>query len=220
MKTTPLQQADGGAVVTHTDITVRKRAELLVRENEERFRRLADVLPVAVWMSGVDGAREYVNRTFIDITGRSMERQLGIGWLDAVHPDDRERCMGTYLRAFAKRVPFSMEYRIRRYDGEYRWLLDKASRATTSTLRSPAIWVARSISRISGSGADAPPAERKTDRRSGRGAPPHRARSARQHRPADGAGVDSAARSPAARRCGRCLGHPGSSVGRQRGRRP
>jgi len=125
MKTTPLQHADGGAVVTHTDITVRKRAELLVRENEERFRRLADVLPVAVWMSGVDGARVYVNRTFIDITGRSLERQLGVGWLDAVHPDDRERCMGTYLRAFEKRVPFSMEYRIERYDGEYRWLLDK-----------------------------------------------------------------------------------------------
>jgi PAS domain S-box-containing protein len=125
MKTTPLQQEDGGAVVTHTDITVRKRAELLVRESEERFRRLADVLPVGVWMSGIEGAREYVNRTWIDITGRSMERQLGIGWLDAVHPDDRERCMGTYLRAFAKRAPFSMEYRIRRYDGEYRWLLDK-----------------------------------------------------------------------------------------------
>ena len=125
MKTTPLQHADGGAVVTHTDNTVRKRAELLVRENEERFRRLADVLPVAVWMSGVDGARVYVNRTFIDITGRSLERQLGVGWLDAVHPDDRERCMGTYLRAFEKRVPFSMEYRIKCYDGEYRWLLDK-----------------------------------------------------------------------------------------------
>ena len=56
MKTTPLRQKDGGAVVTHTDITVRKRAELLVRENEERFRRLADVLPVGVWMSDVEGA--------------------------------------------------------------------------------------------------------------------------------------------------------------------
>jgi PAS domain S-box-containing protein len=76
-------------------------------------------------MSDIEGAREYVNRTWIDITGRSMERQLGIGWLEAVHPDDRERCMGTYLRAFAKRAPFSMEYRIRRYDGAYRWLLDK-----------------------------------------------------------------------------------------------
>jgi PAS domain S-box-containing protein len=125
MKTTPLQQEDGGAVVIHTDITVRKRAELVVRENEERFRRLADVLPVGVWMSDGEGARAYVNRTWIDITGRSMERQLGVGWLEAVHPDDRERCMGTYLRAFAKRAPFSMEYRIRRYDGEYRWLLDK-----------------------------------------------------------------------------------------------
>ena len=96
-----------------------------MRESEERFRRLADVLPVGVWVSGIEGAREYVNRTWIDITGRSRERQLGIGWLEAVHPDDRERCMGTYLRAFAKRAPFSMEYRIRRYDGEYRWLLDK-----------------------------------------------------------------------------------------------
>src|SRR6185369_8672731 len=56
MKTTPLQQEDGGAVVIHTDITVRKRAELVVRENEERFRRLADVLPVGVWMSDGEGA--------------------------------------------------------------------------------------------------------------------------------------------------------------------
>ncbi len=125
MKTTPLQHEDGGAVVTHTDITERKRADLMVRENEERFRRLADVLPVGVWISGIDGGCEYVNRTWIEMTGQPLERQLGVGWLEAVHPEDRERCMGTYLRAFAKRAPFSMEFRIRQHDGQYRWLLDK-----------------------------------------------------------------------------------------------
>jgi len=125
MKTTPLKRADGGAVVTVTDISERKRAELVVRENEDRFRRLADVLPVGVWMSGVDGASVYYNRTWLDLTGRPIERELGVGWLEVVHPEDRERCMGTYLRAFAERRPFSMEYRIRRFDGRYRWMLDK-----------------------------------------------------------------------------------------------
>ena len=103
----------------------RNHAEVRVRESEERFRRLADALPVGIWLSGTDGACTYFNRTWLELTGRPIERELGVGWLESVHPDDREQCMGTYLRAFTARQPFSIEYRIRRYDGEYRWLLDK-----------------------------------------------------------------------------------------------
>jgi PAS domain S-box-containing protein len=127
LKAAPLKREAGGAVVTRKEITTGKRAEMLIRENQARFRRLADTLPLAVWMSGIDGAFEYFNRTWLEMTGRPIERELGVGWLETVHPDDRERCMGTYLRAFAARRPFSMEYRVRRYDGQYRWLLDKGA---------------------------------------------------------------------------------------------
>jgi PAS domain S-box-containing protein len=102
-----------------------RKAEMRSREQELRFRRLADALPVGVRRSGIDGGCEYFNRTWLDLTGRPIERELGVGWLETVHPDDRERCMGTYLRAFDGRKPFSIEYRVRRHDGQYRWLLDK-----------------------------------------------------------------------------------------------
>ncbi len=124
MTATPLRRSSGGAVVTHSDITERKRIELAVRESEDRFRRLADALPVAVWMAEPDKLCSYFNRPWLDMTGRSLEIEKGFGWIVGVHPDDRERCVDTYVRAFDRREPFSMEFRIRRYDGEYRWLLD------------------------------------------------------------------------------------------------
>jgi len=114
---------DGGAWSPSLPRTVAPAA-IAARETEERFRRLANTLPVGVWMSGVDGSRTYVNHTWLEMTGRSIERELGMGWLEAVHADDRERCMSAYRRAVAAREPFSMEYRIRRRDGLHRWLLD------------------------------------------------------------------------------------------------
>jgi len=125
IKATRLKREAGGAVLTHADITERKRAEMMVRESEERFHRLADALPVSVWMSGVDGGCTYVNRTWLDLTGRPIERELGDGWLDLVHPDDRENLLSTYKRAFSAREPLSVEYRIRRCDGQSRWMLDQ-----------------------------------------------------------------------------------------------
>jgi len=125
IKATRLKREAGGAVLTHADITERKRAEMMLRESEERFHRLADALPVAVWMSGVDGGCTYANRTWLDLTGRQIERELGEGWLELVHPDDLENLLATYRRAFSAREPLSMEYRIRRHDGQYRWMLDQ-----------------------------------------------------------------------------------------------
>jgi PAS domain S-box-containing protein len=123
MTVSPLRHQDGGAVVVHADITARKRAEIALRESEDRFRQLTDSLPVGVWMSGADAACTYCNKTWLDLTGQPLERQLGEGWLDSVHPADRERCRYVYQRAFEAREPFSVEYRLRRHDGEYRWLL-------------------------------------------------------------------------------------------------
>jgi PAS domain S-box-containing protein len=102
----------------------RKRADRIVRESEGRFRLLADSAPVMVWMSGPAKLCNYLNQRWLDFTGRSMQLELGNGWSEDVHPDDLQRCLETYVRAFDACQEFRMEYRLRRFDGEYRWILE------------------------------------------------------------------------------------------------
>jgi PAS domain S-box-containing protein len=101
----------------------RARAEQALRASEERFRLLADHAPVIIWTARPDTTLDYVNRTCVEFTGLPFERLLDEGWLDVVHPDDRDRCTELYVPAFEARRPFLMEYRARRTDGAYRWLL-------------------------------------------------------------------------------------------------
>ncbi len=124
MTAATLRRPEGGAVVAHSDITARKQQEIAVRESEDRFRRLADAMPVAIWMSDEAGASTYFNRGWLDLTGRTLEQASGDGWLESVHPADRGSCTEAHVRAFHARHGFTSEYRLRRHDGHYRWVID------------------------------------------------------------------------------------------------
>jgi PAS domain S-box-containing protein len=95
-----------------------------VRESEERFRLVANTAPVMIWMAGIDRLCTYLNQPWLEFTGRPLEAELGNGWVDGVHNEDVKRCLETYTQAFDQRQAFSMEYRVRRNDGEYRWIFD------------------------------------------------------------------------------------------------
>jgi PAS domain S-box-containing protein len=119
-----------GAVMGHrklvlfNDITERRRAEAELRESEERFRLMADTAPIMLWMSGVDKQYTFFNKGWLDFTGRTIEQELGDGWAEDVHPDDRELSWKIYSEAFDAHRTFQMEYRLRRADGEYGCVLD------------------------------------------------------------------------------------------------
>lgn len=92
---------------------------------DDRFRLLADNAPVLIWRSDTTKACDFFNKPWLDFTGRRLEQELGDGWLAGVHPEDRGRCIATYTQAFDARQEFSMDYRLRRHDGAWRWVLDK-----------------------------------------------------------------------------------------------
>jgi PAS domain S-box-containing protein len=112
---------------TLLDITEARRAEELLREIEERFRLMADVTLIMMWTAGVDEGCTDVSRGWLRFTGRPIERELGEGWTEGVHPEDLQKWMSTYGKAFRERRPFTMEYRLRRYDGEYHWISNAGS---------------------------------------------------------------------------------------------
>jgi PAS domain S-box-containing protein len=106
------------------DITKRKIAEEELRESEARFRTVANAAPVLIWMAGPDKLCTFFNKGWLEFTGRSLEQELGNGWAEGVHPEDIDRCLDIYQNSFNAHESFTMEYRLRRSDGEYRWVLD------------------------------------------------------------------------------------------------
>src|SRR5262249_47047416 len=124
----PLPDSDGrvsGVVCALNDITARKVAEKRMREGDEYFRIMADTAPVLIWVSGTDMMSTFFNKPWLEFTGRTMEQELGFGWAEGVHIDDLDRCLNIYQSAFEARKDFIMEYRLRRFDGEYRQVLDQ-----------------------------------------------------------------------------------------------
>ena len=106
------------------DISKRKHLEAKLLASEQSFKALADNTPVLIWLAGIDKLCYWFNKTWLNFTGRTMAQESGNGWVEGVHPDDLERCMATYIDHFDQQLPFRMEYRLRRQDGQYRWIDD------------------------------------------------------------------------------------------------
>jgi PAS domain S-box-containing protein len=148
VQSTPLRSRDGrplGMISTHwhaphtpteddfrrfdvlarqaADLIERTRADEVLRESEERFRLIANTAPVIVWMSDLTKGCSYVNQPWLDLTGQSFDAVLGSGWTDCIHPNDVVSCFDIYARAFDVREPFQIEFRLRRHDTEYRWIV-------------------------------------------------------------------------------------------------
>jgi PAS domain S-box-containing protein len=105
-------------------IEERRTTETELQESEERFRILADAAPVMMWMSGPDKLCTFLNKAWLDFTGRTMKQDLGNGWSEGVHRDDVEKSLKTYVTAFDARESFVIKYRLLHHDGKYRWITD------------------------------------------------------------------------------------------------
>jgi PAS domain S-box-containing protein len=106
------------------DVPAKKQEQESLRESEERLHLLADATPMLVWIAGTDKLCTYFNKSWLNFTGRAMDAELGHGWAEGVHPEDVARCMELYEQHFDRREEFTLEYRLRRSNGEYRWVFD------------------------------------------------------------------------------------------------
>jgi len=89
---------------------------------EQRFKELLNASPLMIWMSGADAMCNFFNRAWLEFRGRTLEEELGNGWAEGLHPDDRDLLLETYLKAFTARSPFRVQYRLQRAGGEYGWV--------------------------------------------------------------------------------------------------
>ena len=121
-----ITRVDEGVAIAWRDVTEEVVARKKVEESEARFRNMADHAPVMLWVTDPNGACVYLNRSWFEYTGQHREAALGDGWQAALHPDDVERVRSNFRAANEMQVPFRSEYRLRQWDGEYRWFIDSA----------------------------------------------------------------------------------------------
>lgn len=121
-----------GVVCHFYDLSERQRYETALRESETRLHHMADNAPVMVWVTEPDGTCSFLSRSWYDFTGQAPETSLGFGWTNALHPDDRPAAEQTFIDANKAHIPFKLEYRLRRHDGEYRWAIDAATPRVSS----------------------------------------------------------------------------------------
>ena len=128
-----ISRVDEGLAVAWRDVTEQVVARKKVEESEARFRNMADHAPVMLWVTDPSGACVYLNRQWFEYTGHPRNAALGQGWMGALHPDDVERVRANFRAANEMQVPFRSEYRLRQWDGEYRWFIDSAMPRFDST---------------------------------------------------------------------------------------
>lgn len=126
----PIRGADGvlqGTQSTLRDITARKEAEGALRESEERFRKIANSAPVMIWMADKDGRYTYINKPLVEFTGGTSDLNLPLVWSNAMNVEDAQNHDRLMRESVESGEPFTTEYRLKRYDGEYRWIVETAA---------------------------------------------------------------------------------------------
>ena len=123
----PGHQIEEVAGLNHRIAELEAQVERLQRAEDEQFRQMADCAPFPIWSSGTDAMRNFVNQAWLEFRGRAPEQEIGSGWTDGLHPDDRDLCIETYIKSFSSRQPFHLQYRLQRGDGTYTWVEDNGT---------------------------------------------------------------------------------------------
>lgn len=116
----------GGIIIFLEDVSKRKQAEEAVKESEARFRRIADHAPVMIWVTDDKGNCNYLNKQWYDFTGQTEAEALGLGWTNAVHPEEKEKAAAVFMEVSNTRSAYLLEFRLRKWDGTYEWMIDSA----------------------------------------------------------------------------------------------
>ena len=121
-----------GTVLSFVDISEIKLAEVALRDSLQIFANVINTSPALMWTSDLNEARVWFNDPWLTFTGRSLEQEQGDGWREGIHAADLDHCLKTYKESLDNHQPFSLEYRLRRYDGDYRWVYDQGHPRYTS----------------------------------------------------------------------------------------
>ncbi len=120
------QQRQEAILLAIEDVTEQRRVQRLLEERQAWFYDIVNNAPALIWVAGTDGRYNFYNKAWLDYTGRTMEDKTGDAWIQSLHPDDRKEYLATYTANFAGRLAYQAEFRLRRHDGDYRWMLENA----------------------------------------------------------------------------------------------